>query len=201
MVNMKRIVLYLLGTLVLALGNVLFVRSGLGGSAVVAVPYTLAVVTPLSLGTCSTIIFIIYVFLELLIYKSIDIKTVLQIPFSFLFGWIVDFYDFVLHIYPQHIVLKICCLLVAVCFTAIGVFLIVKVKFIVNPPDGIVQAISKKTGKEFGKVKFLFDIAMVIFALLIGIICRGEIIGIGIGTVIGVFSIGNIIRILDRHFK
>lgn len=195
----KRIIVYVVGILILALGTVLFTRSHLGVSAIVSVPFTLSLVTPITLGMCTTIVYSSFVIIALILYREVKLKVLLQLPFSFIFGLVIDMYNNILTIDPQSIITRIFCLAFAVIATAVGISMMVKADFIVNPPDGIVQAISKVTGKEFGTAKWIWDLAMVIFAGVVGFMAEGRIVGIGIGTIVAVFTIGNLIKLINIH--
>lgn len=195
----KRIVVYVLGIFILALGTVLFTRAGLGVSAIVSVPYTLSLVSPITLGMCTSIVYATFVIIEMILYRKITVKVILQIPFSFVFGQIIDLYNTYLKVQPETIVFKIIFLILAVVCTAIGICMMLKCNFIVNPPDGIVQAVSTVLKKDFGTAKWIFDLTMVIVAFIMGIVTKGQVLGIGIGTVVAVFTIGNCIKWINTH--
>jgi len=40
---------------------------------------------------------------------------------------------------------------------------------------------------------------MVIFAGVVGFMAEGRIVGIGIGTIVAVFTIGNLIKLINIH--
>ncbi len=192
-----RAIIYIIGIFSLALGTVLFTRSHLGVSAIVSVPYTLSQIAPITLGMCTSIVYGTFVIIEVLLYRCITLRVVLQLPFSVLFGLIIDFYNTVLTINPRNWLLQAACLVFAVIATAMGICLMLKANFIVNPPDGMVQAVSAVLKLEFGTAKWLFDFVMVVLAAGISWICTGRILGIGIGTIVAVFTIGNSIRLID----
>lgn len=192
--------MYIAGILTLALGTVLFTKSHMGVSATVSVPYTLSLITPLSLGMCTTFVYAAFVILELLLYQKMEWKVVLQIPFSFLYGYVIDFYDYLIRINPSHLVSRISCMICAIVATSLGVAMMVKGDYIVNPPAGIIQALGQVIKKDYGITKRNFDLAMVVFSGLVGFMASGKVLGIGIGTVVAVFAIGTLIRFFDKHF-
>ncbi len=87
-----RLALYTAGIFILALGTVLFTCGRLGTSALVSVPFITADITGLTLGTATTLVFGVMVILQLFLQRKLTLKTLLQLPFSFVFGSIVDFY-------------------------------------------------------------------------------------------------------------
>lgn len=196
-----RIIVYVLGIFILAFGTVMFTRCGLGVSAVVAVPFVVSLISPLSLGTCVSIIYAIFVIVELIIYRKIKLKVILQFPFSFVFGFVIDFYNDTVglsNVNPSNIGIQIVFLIIAIITTAVGIVMMVHCNFIVNPPDGLVQAVASRSKKDFGTLKFFVDLTLIILSAILGLIFEHAIVGLGIGTVIAVFTIGNLIRFIDK---
>ena len=72
--------------------------------------------------------------------------------------------------------------------------------FVPNPPDGAVQALSALTNLAFGRAKWLYDGIMLIIAVVISLVATGGVIGIGIGTVVAFFTIGNMIHLINKQF-
>ena len=87
----KRLGLYFLGILILGFGIVLNTKTGLGVAAINSVPFGISEMTNLSLGMATTILYIIFVGVQLLIYQKLDFKVLLQIPFSYFMGYVLDF--------------------------------------------------------------------------------------------------------------
>ncbi len=198
MKNTRRFLMYISGIFILALGTVLFTRSQLGVSATVSLPYVCSLITSATLGQCTTFIYSLFVAIELIIYREWRIKVVLQLPFSFAYGGLIDFYNDLLDFKLQNSVLQIICLVVAIIATGVGVAMMVKGNYVVNPPAGIIEALMVVFKREYGTVKCNFDLASVALATIISLLATGRILGIGIGTVIAVFAIGNIIRFTNH---
>ena len=75
----KRLGLYFLGILILGFGIVLNTKTGLGVAAINSVPFGISEMTNLSLGMATTILYIIFVGVQLLIYQKLDFKVLLQL--------------------------------------------------------------------------------------------------------------------------
>ena len=174
----KRLGLYFLGILILGFGIVLNTKTGLGVAAINSVPFGISEMTNLSLGMATTILYIIFVGVQLLIYQKLDFKVLLQIPFSYFMGYVLDFYNNLLN------------------FTVTSLTL----DLIPNPADGMVKALSQVIDKEFGKTKLLFDCGMMLVTIITTYCLAGKIIGIGIGTILSAGFIGQIIVIYNRYF-
>ena len=196
----KRVIVYSIGILILALGIVLNTRTGLGVAAVASFAYALNQITGLSLGTASMYTYLVPVIIQLSLVRKLDLKIILQIPFSFVFGWILDFYNTYLPIRATNTINALLLLVLAVLLTASGVYLALKSNLILNPVDGAVKTISDVFHLPFGKVKISFDFSFVMLTILVSLLMSGSIIGIGVGTLYAVIMMGNTIQLLSRTF-
>lgn len=196
----KRLSLYFIGVLILGLGIVLNTKTGLGVSAINSFPYAISEMAPVTLGNATAILYFLFVVAQLSIHRKLDLKVLLQIPFSYLMGAIIDFYNNALNFTITSLPLALAVLAVAILLTALGAFVVVSLDLIPNPADGIVNSISFLTKREFGKTKLIFDCIMIVATVLVSFFISGSIIGIGIGTVVSALLIGNIIVIYNRYF-
>lgn len=196
----KRLGLYFLGILILGFGIVLNTKTGLGVAAINSVPFGISEMTNLSLGMATTILYIIFVGVQLLIYQKLDFKVLLQIPFSYFMGYVLDFYNNLLNFTVISLPVALVLLAIAILATALGAYVVVTLDLIPNPADGMVKALSQVIDKEFGKTKLLFDCRMMLVTIITTYCLAGKIIGIGIGTILSAGFIGQIIVIYNRYF-
>ena len=196
----KRLGLYFLGILILGFGIVLNTKTGLGVAAINSVPFGISEMTNLSLGMATTILYIIFVGVQLLIYQKLDFKVLLQIPFSYFMGYVLDFYNNLLNFTVTSLPVALVLLAIAILATALGAYVVVTLDLIPNPADGMVKALSQVIDKEFGKTKLLFDFGMMLVTIITTYCLAGKIIGIGIGTILSAGFIGQIIVIYNRYF-
>ncbi len=197
----RRVVLLIFGVLITCLGMVLNTRTGLGVAALVSLPFAISQMTALSLGTATAFIYIIYVVCQILILRKIQIKTLLQIPFSYVFGAVLDLYQRVFYFEADSLFKSILFLALAILLTALGAYFIVTADLIMNPADGLIKETSVIAGKGFGKTKLVFDCAIVGLTAIISFAATGSVIGIGIGTVVSAATIGNVISIYAKHLN
>ena len=197
----KRICIYIIGVFTLALGLVLNSNTGLGVSAILSVPYSLSTFTSLSFGTWTSILYIAFVIIQLVILRKADWLVILQFPFSIVFGRIIDLYNAILKIKDPSLVLSLILLALAVFFTALGVVIMVSMKLIVNPVDGFVGTVSSAVKKPFGTVKMMTDIGMICITVIICLLFPHKLVGIGLGTLVSAFGIGPMINILTARLK
>ncbi|WP_342355407.1 DUF6198 family protein [Leuconostoc suionicum] len=136
--------------------------------------------------------------------KKLEWKIISQFIVAFLFGNIVDFYNTSIglkHLVLTSIDFKILMLLLANILTAIGVVIMIRANFVLNPPDGLVNTLSEKTHNSFGKTKVLFDLTMILSTLALSMLFIGNVSIIGIGTLVAVILVGNLVSLCNKVVK
>ena len=192
-----RIASYVVGLNILAAGIVLNTRSGLGVAAFTSSAYAFSNICSLSLGMATAIVYLVLVALELVLLRRLEPAVLLQIPFSFAFGFVTDIYDALFPAWELSLVGQLGLLMVAILCTAVGVTLSVRARFVVAPPDGTVQTISRVSGRDYGLVKNVFDLTMIGVTLAMCLGTGSPLYGLGIGTVISALLNGRIIRLFE----
>ena len=122
----------------------------------------------------------------------------LQIPFSLVFGCITDVYDYIIPFHDLPVVPSFFLLFTAFVFTSLGVYLTVQCNLVVTPVEGIVNTISQVFRFNFSIVKNVFDLSMIAITVVLCLILKQPIIGIGIGTVLSAVMIGRLISIYQK---
>ena len=194
----KRIIVYIAGLIILALGIDLNTKTMLGISPIISVPYNISVISGWLLGAVIFSYYVLLVILQLLIQKKdFPVYQFLQIPCAFVTSAAVQIFDNVIPV-PGHIALKIIVLILAIVVTAIGASLVVEMKIVPNPADGLANIIGTKLGHGFGFGKNIIDFISITVSIIIGLVAKGSIIGIGIGTVITMIMTGRVIALLQN---
>ena len=80
----------------------------------------------------TTIVYIIFVGVQLLIYQKLDFKVLLQIPFSYFMGYVLDFYNNLLNFTVTSLPVALVLLAIAILATALGAYVVVTLDLI--PP-------------------------------------------------------------------
>ena len=195
---MKRFIIYIAGLNLIAAAVVLNIRYDLGVAAFSSVMYAVAEIYHISLGTATIICYLIFVSMQCVLSKRITLTYALEIPSSFAFGLLTDFYDFLIPDFSLAFVPGALCFFVTMFVTALGVFLCVKSRLILTPVEGIVQTISDVFKFPFSMVKNVYDVSLVAISALLCIAYGAPFYGIGAGTVLSAFAIGRIIKIYER---
>lgn len=101
-----RLVFYAAGQLILCIGIILNTKTGLGVAPINSLPYLTSETTALSLGQATTILYLICILAQCLMRRKIKLSILLQLPFSYLFGWLIDVFNELLDVVqPSNLVL------------------------------------------------------------------------------------------------
>lgn len=202
MKNINRIVIYICGIFLLALGGVLAIKSNLGASPISSLPLSISKVSRISLGTAAAILFTIYVGIQILILKR-DFKKIqlLQIVFAILFGQIMNFLNLIITININNFYSRIFICILSFFITAFGVVFTITANIVPVAPDGLAQVISKKARIDFGKAKIYFDCIVVILSVSILLVNSKGLDGLGIGTILSALLVGRIVAYINKNFN
>ncbi len=199
-IKMKRWLIYILGIQFLAMGIICNTRTGLGVAAFTSLFYALSEIYNISLGMGSILLYFILIIIQIILLRKLTLSVVMQIPFSFVFGYITDFYDYFIPFHHLTIYQSFLLLMVGFVLTSLGVYMTVQCNIVVTPVEGIVNTISQVFEIDFSLVKNMFDVSMVCLTIMMCLILRKPIIGIGIGTILSALFIGRMISIYQKKF-
>lgn len=197
-----RLTLYLLGLFLLALGIGFSIKSQLGVSPVTSIPQVFSRITAMTIGRVTMIYYSLCVVMQIIILRSnYKLKSLLQIGFSYVFGYFTDFVMSLLSgLLASTYISQLGLLMASLLIISLGLFLIIISDIVVNAPEGLCLAISEKWGFEFSKVKIAFDMTSVTIAIVISIAFFGNIGAIREGTIIAAISIGKLVGLLmDKY--
>lgn len=197
----KRFIVFVVGMNVLAIGIILNTKSLLGVGSINTLPYVLANILSVSLGTMTTMVYLVFIIIQLILLKRFDLQVIIQLPFSFIFGYLIDFYDLFFSYEPTAFYMQIVILIIAIVLTALGAFLMVLGDIVLNPADGLVHTIGKVTNKDFGFVKNIADLVFIVLTVVICLVIKGYILGIGIGTVVSAIFIGRFVALYQNIYN
>ena len=193
-----RVLLFLLGNIILALGITLNTKTQLGVSTIISVPYCLGQLTHINLGFLIFCFYIIHILLQwVLLGKAFEKWQFLQIITSLVVSALVAWLDAFLPV-AQQLPDQLLLLFTAVVLTGIGAALSVGMQLIPNPADAIAAVVGKKLRRDFGFGKNIFDFTCVLLTLTLGFLGGGRIIGIGLGTLCSMLFTGRVIALCTK---
>lgn len=197
-----RIAFYILGCIFLALGITLSTRTGLGVSPIISMPFAISYIWGLNFAVMTFVVYSILVGIEFLLKQpNYNLADLLQIPFSLVFSILLDFFGSIFTMSYTRLWQNLCLLIIAIIFTGIGAAMMVNMRLIPNPADGLAHTIGEVSGKGMGLGKNIMDFSSVGISCLIGLIFAHQLTGIGIGTVIAMIGVGRVIAVFNHFFK
>lgn len=227
---LKRLVLYLVGMSIIAIGINFSKLSGMGISPVSSIPGVLDSIFKVkfpgnpfvekyvTLGTMVIIIYCLLVLAQILVLRSkFRWINILGIPVAWIFGFMVDFFGIDPHAFghllagiphPTHLVIRILYLLASILIIGIGVFVYLKPKLVPMPAEGLAAAFAEALNKAFGNCKTFVDVSLILIASILQLIFLGGFasfgIGkgvVGIGTILAAVCVGQVVKLLNRLYN
>lgn len=203
----NRLLSYGLGIVILALGITLNTKTGLGVSALVSIAYTVANAWNLNFALMTFLLYTCFALIEVGLkwgflppLRKVIWKDLLQIPFSLAFSLLLNVFGGIIPV-AEHVGAQIVMLVLAIVCTGIGAAMIVDMHLIPNPADGLAQTLGMVTKKGMGLGKNLLDCSCVGISAVIGLVARGRLIGIGIGTIAAMIGVGKVVALFNRCFE
>lgn len=217
-----RVIFYVAGLLILALGIILNTKSGLGVSPIISVAFSIATIGGFNFGNITFFLYSAFVVVEIILHvlrnrrysgeaagaiapaahrdlKLVLVMDLLQLPLSLVFTRFMNLFSAILPA-PQNMPSKLLVLAAGIILTGIGAAMSLNMRIIPNPGDGIVQAISDCIGKPVGFTKNCFDLFNICLTISISLIFVHKLIGIGLGTVVAVLGVGRVIALFNHLF-
>lgn len=200
-----RILVYVVGMFILALGLTLNTKANLGVSPIISVSYSISQITGLNFGDLTFVVYAMFVVVQIIIHIRLKnhkriASDILQLPLSLIFTRLLNI--FTVHIpTSQNLGIRFIILTFAIICTGIGAAMSLSMQIVPNPGDGIVQALAERFDKSVGITKNLFDCLNLSITLCISLFIAHQIVGVGIGTVIAVVGVGRVIALFNHIFE
>lgn len=195
-----RVLIYCLGLLSLAFGVAFSVNSNLGVSPVNSLPYVISRIVNVQMGTCVTAVFCFYILLQILILgRKFNPVNLLQIVFSTIFGYFVDFAkmvlgDFTIPTYFGQLTM----LAISIPLIAVGIALYMDAQLVPMPMEGLSSCLADKFGVSFPNMKTIVDCLVVGVGLVLCFVFLGKLDGLREGTIITAVVTGKVIALIKK---
>ena len=213
--QLRRVLFYFIGQIILATGLTLSTKVNLGVSPILSIAYCASVITGRAIGDTSLIVYIICIIAEIVLHarqdmqpeqrKKVFILDLLQLPLSLVFTRVMNLFARFIPTPSGTLFLRIPLLILAIVCVGVGAAMTLDMRLIANPADGIVQVISDVSGMKLGLTKNIVDISCVILTAIASFTLAHRIIGIHVGTLLAMFGTGRVIavfnRIMEKHVK
>lgn len=201
--NWKRWLLLLVGLTVMAFGVGLSIKASLGTSPISSLPYAVSLVSPLSVGTATILMHCTFILLQILILRRrYDPVQLLQLPVAFFFGGLTDLAVALLSgvTCESYLTQWLVCA-AGIALVALGVSLEVTANVVTLAGEGLVLSLCRVTPVKFGNMKVGFDVTLVVLAVLVGLLCRHEVLGVREGTVAAAVCVGLLAKLFCKPLK
>lgn len=188
----KRCVLLVVGLLIMAYGVSLSIKAGLGTSPISSLPYTISQLTPLTVGTATIAMHCTLILLQiLLLRRNYSPLQLFQLPIALLFGGLTDFTLMTIQWLTPDTYLHqwILCLL-GVLLVGIGVSCEVNANVIPLAGEGFILAVCRTFSLPFPPIKICFDCTLVALSCVLGLACKGTLLGVREGTIVAALLVG-----------
>ena len=200
--QIERLAWFAAGILINSFGIVLITKGAMGTSQISSIPYVLSLQVPsISFGMFSFIMNMVYIVLQaLLLRKQFKPFQLLQIVVNVVFSASIDVFMAMLSFYaPQQLFTRVLSAIAGCIVLAFGISVEVAPDLIMVPGEGIVAAISKVSGRRFGSVKVAFDVTLILIAAALSWVFFGDLVGVGVGTLLSAVSVGQFVNLINRH--
>ena len=211
----KKIVQYIGGLVLIAVGINISKLARLGISPVSSIPRAGELIWGITLGTATIAAHFLCVVVQiLLLRKKFRPVDLLQVVVSMAFGYIVDFTGTDPNAFghlmlgfpvPQTYILRAVYVVISVILIGLGVYVYMKPGWIPMAADGLSRTVTEVTGKPFGNCKTLVDTCLVIVALILQIVFLGGLssftgdkVVVREGTVFAAIFAGQVVRLCAR---
>ena len=198
-----RLCLLILGLTLLAFGVALSIRSLLGTSPISSVPYVYSYFIPLSVGTLTILMHVVFILIQMLLLgKNFQWVQWLQLPVGIIFGLGIDvMLQLTQGIMLENYLIQLLCCLLSCVITAIGVCLQIKANLVFLAGEGLYQAIAQRFRYDFANCKTYGDIALVIIASISSLFMLHDLVGIREGTLITALLVGTCVKKILPYFQ
>lgn len=90
------------------------------------------------------------------------------------------------------------CMLLGCAILACGISIEIAPDVITVPGEGLVRVLAQATGKDFGRVKLVFDVTLIVIASALSLLFFRRLQGVGIGTVVSALVVGPLVSLFGR---
>lgn len=191
-----RYFVFFIGLSFMALGIALTTLANLGTTPISALPFVASLGFTPSMGFFTGVMNLALVGMQIAVLRRKFPKMqYLQIPASLAFGFLIDFW---MYLVPLPEVMSYpCSLLYLAAGTltlAFGIFVEVSADVVVMAGEGAVLVLTTILRRDFGFTKIAFDTTLVLSAALLSLFLFGELQGVREGTLISAVLVGFLVR-------
>jgi uncharacterized membrane protein YczE len=199
----KRYLFLCIALFVMSLGVAFSIKANLGTTPISSVPYVVSLISPITVGVATIIMHCVFILLQIIILrKNYQPIQLMQLPVALVFGFMTDFSVWLIGgiTYTSYLTQWLLCI-VGIVLVAVGVSMEVTANVVTLAGEGLVLAICKVLPIKFGNMKVCFDVMLVVIAIVMGFIAKGELLGVREGTVAAALLVGLLSKQISRPVR
>jgi uncharacterized membrane protein YczE len=188
----KRYLFLCIALFVMSLGVAFSIKANLGTTPISSVPYVVSLISPITVGVATIIMHCVFILLQIIILRNkYKLIQLMQLPVALVFGFMTDFSVWLISgiTYVSYLMQWLLCI-VGIVLVAVGVSMEVTANVVTLAGEGLVLAICKVLPIKFGNMKVCFDVILVVIAIVMGFIAKGELLGVREGTIAAALFVG-----------
>ncbi len=191
----------IVGISLMSIGIVLSIKGGLGTTSISCIPYVLSLYFPFTVGQITIIFNLLLVLFQMVLLREFKISLFYQMIICFIFGYIIDFFLWILtFLNPTTYIFQFLTSLMGCFILALGILIEVKSDITMLPGDGAVYTLYNILDYDFGKIKICFDSILVITGAVLSIILLRQLIGVREGTIMAAILVGPVMDVYEKLF-
>ena len=201
---------YVLGILLLAIGNAFMERASFGISMVIAPAYILHLkisqyLSFFSFGMAGYCLQVLILLAIIIITRKFKITYLFSFLTAVLGGFALDGAVFLLSfINVEGLAVRVLFYVISLPISTMGISLLLRPYISPEAYDVFVKEVSAHFGISFGKFKTSYDLASLLISLILTLLFFGELRGIGVGTlvcaVLNGFLISRMTKLCNKFF-
>jgi uncharacterized membrane protein YczE len=204
----KRLLFYIGGFFILAIGINISKTAALGISPVSAIPYAAELIWGIELGKATLLVYVGLILLQIvLLRKDYKVIQLLQIVCTYILSFFITYtstkYLLIWLPIPSNYAFKLIYLLISIVVIGIGVSFYLVANYIPLPAEGLCNAIVKvsKDKFKFGNVKIGVDISLVTISAILSLVFLGGLQSVREGTIIAAILVGKVVGFILKRYK
>ncbi len=192
---------FTIGVIINAFGVAIITKAALGTSPISSVPYVLSLRFAPSLGAFTFVFNLLFIAAQVVLRgRKFPPIQFLQLVVNLVFSAFIDVGMKALWWFePTSLPVKLVALVIGCAVLGFGISVEVAPDALLVPGEGVVGSITDRTGKRFGSIKIMFDVTLVIIALILSFIFFHRINGLGRGTIVSALIVGRFVNLYNAH--
>ncbi|KQM11269.1 hypothetical protein AOA80_08890 [Methanomassiliicoccales archaeon RumEn M1] len=192
----------LAGVLLISFAISLMVKADFGISTISSLPYVLSVALPeISFGIWNPIFHIGLFIILIAITRRVKVGYAISLLMSLTFGLVLDAFEWLLSPLPTDMPFRLAYIVtgyVAMCF---AISLMVNSKVPLMVVDAFINDLTQHYHVTFRRLKTIFDISCLTLSMALSFLFVGELVGIGIATIVMAFITGSGVHLATRLLR